>query len=355
MLLVTTLIGGLGATAEAQAPDALARLHILNAGINLGWVNGILETEGGLTPANQPEIATDLANAAAAISALVPLISSPPYDTRPFVAVNERILRFANGLGAMSRAQALREIAQIRASMRTALAVYLDARTRRVVAQSNCDAALFDVGYHFGTGNTAIQRGNTSLERRARGQLSEAIAGGERAARRLACYFPGGALRSLPVMSAPSPSTYRRARPRLQAMARARAGSLASPGGPSAAPPARPATGGVHARPVPAPAPAPSPPPAGAAGRPDLSCAWSSRWGAIHWGEGWYGARNKTLRGQLRREGGRWVYRGTWGRTDSSRTGTVVFTFDSPTHFDGYYTYAGSSTRHGWSGSGDCR
>ena len=71
VVVVASLIWTLAATAQAQPADPIARLHIVNAGINLGWVNGILETEGGLTAANQPEIATDLANASAAITALI--------------------------------------------------------------------------------------------------------------------------------------------------------------------------------------------------------------------------------------------------------------------------------------------
>lgn len=355
--MVASLVWALGATAEAQPADALARLHIVNAGINLGWVNGIVQTDGGLTAANQAEIATDLANASAAISALIPLISSPPYDTAPFVAVNRQILMYSTRLGTLSSAQAAREIAQIQRNLRSALAVYLDARSRRVVAQPNCDAALFAAGYHFGTGQTAINRGNVALERRARGQLGLAIQSGERAAQRLACPFPGAALRALSMMRTPTPASYAGARPRVQAAAqRAASRPAAAPASPGvsvapSSPPHRPQVGRAPSVPV---RPAPSRPAATPA-RPDLSCAWSSRWGAIHWGEGWYGARHKTLRGQLRLEGGRWVYRGQWGRTNSSRSGTVVFTFDSPTHFDGYYTYAGSSTRHGWSGSGDCR
>ena len=47
------------------------------------------------------------------------------------------------------------------------------------------------------------------------------------------------------------------------------------------------------------------------------------------------------------------INRGTWGRTDSTRSGTVVFTFDTPASFTGYWTNGSSGSRTRWTGT--CR
>ncbi|MCW5520552.1 hypothetical protein J1N09_11920 [Aureitalea sp. L0-47] len=88
--------------------------------------------------------------------------------------------------------------------------------------------------------------------------------------------------------------------------------------------------------------------------QPDLSCAWSSTYGKIHWGEGYYGSTTKTISGKLFKKEGVWVYEGTWGRTNSSRSGKVVFTFTSATSFKGYWTEGNSGKNTTWTGSGDC-
>lgn len=88
--------------------------------------------------------------------------------------------------------------------------------------------------------------------------------------------------------------------------------------------------------------------------RPDLSCAWSSTYGGIHWGKGYYGNSTKTISGKLFQEGGVWIYRGTWGRTNSSRFGKVEFRFTSANSFTGFWTENGSTRKANWSGSGNC-
>ena len=89
--------------------------------------------------------------------------------------------------------------------------------------------------------------------------------------------------------------------------------------------------------------------------QPDLSCPWKSTYGNIHWGSGYYGTTTKTISGKLFKEGGAWIYRGTWGRTDSSKAGKVEFRFTSATSVTGFWISNGSTTKSSWSGSGDCR
>ena len=55
-------------------------------------------------------------------------------------------------------------------------------------------------------------------------------------------------------------------------------------------------------------------------------------------------------------ENGRYVYRGTWGRTNSSSSGQVVFYFSEDNRsFTGYYTRGNSTTQHQWSGQVNCQ
>ncbi len=89
--------------------------------------------------------------------------------------------------------------------------------------------------------------------------------------------------------------------------------------------------------------------------RPDISCPWTSAYGKIYWDEGYYGTKTNTISGELVEENGVWVYRGTWGRTNSSRSGQVVFTFDSAGSFEGYWAEGTSNRQTRWSGSGSCQ
>ena len=87
---------------------------------------------------------------------------------------------------------------------------------------------------------------------------------------------------------------------------------------------------------------------------PDLSCPWNSPFGKIYWNQGYYGNKTKTIRGKLKKVDGKWVYEGTWGRTNSNRSGKVRFTFNSATSFTGYYTHSTSTKQNAWRGSGSC-
>lgn len=89
--------------------------------------------------------------------------------------------------------------------------------------------------------------------------------------------------------------------------------------------------------------------------KPDLSCHWSSTYGNIYWGQGYYGSKTKTISGKLYQEGGTWYYQGTWGRTNGDRSGKVLFKFNSPTSFTGYWTEGNSTKETSWSGSGKCK
>lgn len=90
------------------------------------------------------------------------------------------------------------------------------------------------------------------------------------------------------------------------------------------------------------------------AGKPDLSCPWKSSYGDINWNEGYYSTRSKTIGGRLYQQNGQWVYEGTWGRSGSTRSGRVFFTFTSPTEFTGYWSEGSSNRQTKWTGSGQC-
>lgn len=91
-----------------------------------------------------------------------------------------------------------------------------------------------------------------------------------------------------------------------------------------------------------------------ATGKPDLSCAWSSNYGKIYWDQGYYGTTSKSISGELFLVDGKWVYKGTWGRKNSSRWGNVYFAFDTPTSFTGYWTEKDGTSQTRWTGSGQC-
>jgi len=78
------------------------------------------------------------------------------------------------------------------------------------------------------------------------------------------------------------------------------------------------------------------------AGAPDLGKVWGSSYGDIHLTRngdsyvGWYGNTNKTIRGTLSNQSGKWILSGAWGRkNDPGYKGRFRFTFTSPTDFTG--------------------
>lgn len=89
--------------------------------------------------------------------------------------------------------------------------------------------------------------------------------------------------------------------------------------------------------------------------KPNLSCAWSSSYGDIHWNEGYYSTTTKKISGRLFERNGTWFYEGTWSEINIVKsTGKVFFEFTSPTEFKGYWTEDGSSAQGNWTGSGNC-
>ena len=96
------------------------------------------------------------------------------------------------------------------------------------------------------------------------------------------------------------------------------------------------------------------PPNHAVAGKPNLTCKWQSTHGDIDWQGGYYGRQSKTIQGELKLRGGKWVYEGTWGRTSGSRWGKVYFEFTGPNEFVGYWTEKDGSKQNKWTGSGTC-
>ncbi len=328
--LLTTL--GLPALAAAQGD---AQRHILDAGINLGWAVGIVQSDGGVTAANQAEIGGDLARARAHVAALRQQVSSPPYDRSRFSAVERQIGQLANRIGGMGQGEATQQLHQVRANLRDALRVFLSARTGRLEQSPTCDSAILDVGFYFGQGHTSSQRGNTAGERRARDYLRRAIDAGEASSRRLACPFGGAGYRGLPMMSTPTPPAYAQSLPRAQQITAPGTGG----GGATATPPAPPTA-------VPA-----------AGGGPQ-----AGRWSGGGWGTvelrataaGLEGTYTGTYSGGLgrivlRRAGGTWT--GTWEEPQIGRAGRFLDITVSPDgrRMSGRYdtTAAGGQRQHG--------
>ena len=335
--------------ASAQSP---ARLQIMNAGINLGWTSGIIETEG-VTAENITEIGANLANATNAITALVPLIEVPPYDTDAFVKVNVELNLLSGKIGGMPRDKAAHEISAIYLRLQSALRVYYSARTSKLTKGGTCDASTLDVGYYFGQGHTSLQRGNLTLERKSRGSMMSSIHTGAKVAKSLPCVFPSDEYLSAPVLDKPSVITYAESLAVIQNVAEN--GTLPTGVALDPAEKIPTAVAPSSAPMTPLTTNPPSPPsdnktPPASTARPDLSKPWSSSWGSIHWDEGYYSTKTKTLTGKLVKINERWVFFGRWGRSDSDRSGQVMFTFKSPTAFEGYYTEH-SKKSGSWNGS----
>ena len=98
-------------------------------------------------------------------------------------------------------------------------------------------------------------------------------------------------------------------------------------------------------------------PPSNGQFEPDYSQIWSSTYGDIHWGSGYYGNRTKTIsRGNGQWDGttNQYVAQGRWGRTTSDYSGGWRFTFDSVCSFTGvWWRDTDPSEEFGWTGS--CR
>lgn len=80
-------------------------------------------------------------------------------------------------------------------------------------------------------------------------------------------------------------------------------------------------------------------------GMPDLSRVWKSDFGDMYWIGGYYGNREKLIKGKLSRTtSGEWIFSGNWGRIDDRRgatwMGDVSFTFsaDGESFTGSYYS-----------------
>ena len=233
------MLGNARAAAQGEA-----QLHILNAGINIGWAAGIVEAEAGVNSGNQAEVDQDLVRARDHVAALRELIASPPYETSSLRRVERLIDQTRQRLGGLSQGRAAQELYRLRRALRDALRVFLSARTGRLQQGATCDSAIVSVGFYFGQGHTLIQRGKQAEERRARRNLNRAIGTGERAAQGRHCTFAADTYRGLPMMSHPSGNSYGQSLTVAQratgGAGQARAGRIPTP----AVAPAVPARGG---------------------------------------------------------------------------------------------------------------
>ena len=88
--------------------------------------------------------------------------------------------------------------------------------------------------------------------------------------------------------------------------------------------------------------------------KPDLSRPWSSTWGDIHWGEGFYEIPNKTI--EIARQHwdgmeGVYIVEGRWGRQEGDEQGGYRFVFRSACRFEGRWWYSSSpASRQPWKG-----
>ena len=87
--------------------------------------------------------------------------------------------------------------------------------------------------------------------------------------------------------------------------------------------------------------------------RPNMNMAWNSAFGKIHFSQGFYGNKNKTLKGRLINVKGVYVYSGQFGRkTNKSVTGGVTFVFShNGKSFKGSYISSQNGQVKPWNGN----
>ena len=87
---------------------------------------------------------------------------------------------------------------------------------------------------------------------------------------------------------------------------------------------------------------------------PDFSRVWSSNYGDINWGGGWYSIENNSISIAVPEWDAakqKYVTVGRWGRRNDPNTkGELTFTFDGPCAFTGEWWYSGSTQKAAWAG-----
>lgn len=190
----------------ASASANQCQLHILNAGINLGWAQATLELRGDQNPQDARRIAEYLNNASAHILAAAALFQEPYRAERNLNNVDQEVVNrievYFQRANRMSLRHRANYVSGVWSMYRQGFQSTFTAPTSGFHYNPNCDFFILDTGYHFGRahiasgieGANSVQSGaNRSMRSAIRNGLSIAVDGYEYGtqnnARKACCCF----------------------------------------------------------------------------------------------------------------------------------------------------------------------
>lgn len=161
----------------AQPANAnVAQRQILDASINMGWATETLARDGRAAT-TIGDVASAMGLAQAHIRALVGELRAP-YGNLDFSVVLQRLADWDRATAASDAAAATRYVQQTYDRFRETLTVYFDARTQRLVRDSNCDVFFAEVGFHFGRAHISALRNDAAAREGHLGSMRQAIRAG---------------------------------------------------------------------------------------------------------------------------------------------------------------------------------
>lgn len=223
--VATVLCVFLFATAGVNANDV--QRHILDAGINLGWAEAVIESQG-VTAANVEYLEGCMTRAAAHIEAMKSLIG-PPYTSIDFAPLQKDILEWSGKTAGLGSAGQANYVKNLFGRFTQLLSVWLDGRTNSLVDGVNCDVSFAAVGYHFGRANiAAIYSETADLRYRIQDMQTAINTGLGQVSRKLCGFGAEGDWKAVTIFTTgPSPETFAASLGQIQAIALGATGALA--------------------------------------------------------------------------------------------------------------------------------
>lgn len=230
------IIFTLCACAAVSLPANEIQRHILDTGINLGWAEAVLESQG-ITPDNVAYLRGCMTRASAHIEAVKSLLPAPYAASIDLAPLQADILAWETKTGGQGSVAQASYVANLLGRFVQTLSVWLDARTNSLVGGGNCDTAFALAGYHFGRASIASNFGEEANLRYRLADLRAAISTGLAQNERKKCGFATSPeWEALTIFTtATTPVSFNTSREQIQALALAATGSPAGVSDPGAA------------------------------------------------------------------------------------------------------------------------